>query len=39
VAERLGFRLESVLPAALRFARRADDVALYSVTARDWRRD
>jgi ribosomal-protein-serine acetyltransferase len=39
VAERLGFTLESVLPAALRFARRADDVALYSVTARDWRRD
>jgi ribosomal-protein-serine acetyltransferase len=39
VAERLGFTLEGVLPGALRFARRTDDVALYSVTASDWRRD
>ena len=33
------FTLEGVLPGALRFARRTDDVALYSVTASDWRRD
>jgi ribosomal-protein-serine acetyltransferase len=39
VAERLGFTFEGVLPGALRFARRTDDVALYSVTAADWRRD
>ncbi len=39
VAERLGFTFEGVLPGALRFARRTDDVALYHVTATDWRRD
>jgi len=39
VAERLGFRLDGTLPGALRFAARSDDVALYTVTAADWRRD
>jgi ribosomal-protein-serine acetyltransferase len=39
VAERLGFAFEGVLPGALRFARRTDDVALYSVSATHWRRD
>ncbi len=39
VAERLGFTLEGVLPGALRFAHRTDDVVLYSVTAADWGRD
>ena len=39
LAERLGFAFEGVLPGALRFAHRIDDVALYSVTASDWRRD
>ena len=39
LAERLGFVLEGTLPGALRFASRSDDVALYSVTASDWRRD
>ena len=36
VAERLGFVYEGVLPAGLRFANRADDVALYGVTADQW---
>ena len=36
VAERLGFSLEGTLPGGLRFAHRADDVALYSVTAERW---
>jgi len=36
VAERLGFAFEGTLPGGLRFARRADDVALYSVTAERW---
>jgi ribosomal-protein-serine acetyltransferase len=36
VAERLGFSLEGTLPGGLRFARRADDVAFYSVTAERW---
>ncbi|HEY3061680.1 MAG TPA: GNAT family protein [Chloroflexota bacterium] len=37
LAERLGFRLEGTLPAGLRFAHRSDDVALYSVSADEWR--
>jgi ribosomal-protein-serine acetyltransferase len=36
VAERLGFSFEGTLPGGLRFAHRADDVALYSVTAERW---
>lgn len=36
VAERLGFSYEGILPAGLRFANRADDVALYGVTAQQW---
>jgi len=36
VAERLGFVYEGVLPAGLRFSNRADDVALYDVTAAQW---
>jgi ribosomal-protein-serine acetyltransferase len=36
VAERLGFGLEGTLPAGLRFAQRADDVAFYSVSAERW---
>jgi ribosomal-protein-serine acetyltransferase len=36
LAERLGFRFDGTMPAGLRFARRADDVALYSVTASRW---
>jgi RimJ/RimL family protein N-acetyltransferase len=36
VAERLGFVYEGVLPAGLRFINRADDVALYGVTAAQW---
>jgi ribosomal-protein-serine acetyltransferase len=39
VAERLGFAFDGVMPGALRFAKRNDDVALYSVSAADWRRD
>jgi ribosomal-protein-serine acetyltransferase len=39
LAERLGFTCEGVLPGALRFAHRTDDVVLYTVTASDWRRD
>jgi ribosomal-protein-serine acetyltransferase len=37
VAERLGFGFEGILPAGLRFADRSDDVALYTVTAEQWR--
>jgi len=36
VAERLGFSFEGVLPRGLQFLNRADDVALYAVTARQW---
>jgi ribosomal-protein-serine acetyltransferase len=36
VAARLGFAYEGVLPAGLRFSNRADDVALYGVTADQW---
>jgi ribosomal-protein-serine acetyltransferase len=36
VAERLGFTFEGVLPRGLQFIKRADDVALYGVTARQW---
>jgi ribosomal-protein-serine acetyltransferase len=36
VAERLGFSFEGILPRGLQFANRADDVALYGVTARQW---
>jgi ribosomal-protein-serine acetyltransferase len=36
VAERLGFTFEGVLPRGLQFMQRADDVALYAVTARQW---
>ncbi len=38
LAERLGFKYQGVLPAALRFAQRNDDVALYGIDAGDWRR-
>jgi ribosomal-protein-serine acetyltransferase len=37
LAERIGFTFEATLPAALRFAHRSDDMALYSVTADQWR--
>jgi len=36
LAERLGFAFEGVLAGGLQFARRADDVALYGVTAKQW---
>jgi ribosomal-protein-serine acetyltransferase len=36
VAERLGFSYEGILPRGLQFMNRADDVALYGVTARMW---
>ncbi|MBV9323380.1 MAG: GNAT family N-acetyltransferase [Chloroflexi bacterium] len=36
VAERLGFTFEGILPRGLQFMNRADDVALYAVTARQW---
>jgi ribosomal-protein-serine acetyltransferase len=36
VAQRLGFTYQGVLPKGLRFARRADDVALFAVTAAEW---
>jgi ribosomal-protein-serine acetyltransferase len=36
LAERLGFNFEGVLPRGLQFIRRADDVALYAVTAEQW---
>ena len=37
LAERLGFGFEGVLRAALQFAHRADDVALYSTSASEWK--
>jgi ribosomal-protein-serine acetyltransferase len=36
LAERLGFSFEGILPGALHFANRADDVVLYGVTAAEW---
>jgi ribosomal-protein-serine acetyltransferase len=36
LAERLGFSFEGILPGALQFSNRADDVALYAVTAAEW---
>ena len=36
VAERLGFDFEGVMPSGLQFSNRADDVALYGVTAKAW---
>jgi ribosomal-protein-serine acetyltransferase len=36
VADRLGFTFEGILPRGLQFVNRADDVALYGVTARQW---
>jgi ribosomal-protein-serine acetyltransferase len=36
VAQRLGFTFEGVVPAGLRFRDRADDVAMYGVSAKDW---
>lgn len=36
LAERLGFSFEGVLPRGLQFKRRADDVALYAVSASRW---
>ena len=36
VAQRLGFDFEGVMPNGLQFAHRADDVALYGVTAKAW---
>ncbi|MBV9168708.1 MAG: GNAT family N-acetyltransferase [Chloroflexi bacterium] len=36
IAERLGFSFDGTMPRGLRFAHRADDVALYSVTADRW---
>jgi len=38
LAERLGFSYEGVLPRGLQLSSRADDVALYGVTARQWNR-
>jgi len=38
LAERLGFSYEGVLPRGLQFSNRADDVALYGVTVRQWNR-
>jgi ribosomal-protein-serine acetyltransferase len=38
LAERLGFSYEGILPGALQFSNRADDVVLYGVTAADWSR-
>lgn len=37
LAERLGFAFEGILPRGLQFMRRADDVALYGITAAQWR--
>jgi ribosomal-protein-serine acetyltransferase len=37
LAERLGFSFEGILPRGLQFIRRADDVALYGMTAERWR--
>jgi ribosomal-protein-serine acetyltransferase len=36
LAERLGFTFESILPRGLQFVHRADDVALYGMTADRW---
>jgi ribosomal-protein-serine acetyltransferase len=36
LAERLGFTFEGVLPRGLQFMRRADDVALYGMSAKQW---
>jgi len=36
LAEGLGFVYQGVMPRALQFMRRAEDVALYGVTARQW---
>jgi ribosomal-protein-serine acetyltransferase len=36
VAERLGFTYEGVLPRGLQFMNRADDVALYGLSAHQW---
>jgi ribosomal-protein-serine acetyltransferase len=36
LAERLGFSFEGILPGALQFSNRADDVVLYGVTAAEW---
>jgi ribosomal-protein-serine acetyltransferase len=36
VAERLGFTFEGILARGLHFRTRAEDVALYGVSARDW---
>jgi ribosomal-protein-serine acetyltransferase len=36
VAERLGFNYEGILPRGLQFMHRAEDVALYGVTAKQW---
>jgi ribosomal-protein-serine acetyltransferase len=36
LAERLGFAYEGILPGALRFSNRSDDLALYFVTADKW---
>jgi ribosomal-protein-serine acetyltransferase len=37
LAERLGFTFEGILPRGLQFIHRADDVALYGVSAEQWR--
>jgi ribosomal-protein-serine acetyltransferase len=36
LAERLGLTYEGIMPRGLQFMRRAEDVALYGVTARQW---
>jgi RimJ/RimL family protein N-acetyltransferase len=36
LAEGLGFTYEGVMPRGLQFMRRAEDVALYGVTAKQW---
>jgi ribosomal-protein-serine acetyltransferase len=38
LAERLGFGFEGILPRGLQFMHRADDVALYGITAPQWLR-
>ncbi len=38
VAGRLGFAYEGIMPGGLQFLHRADDVAMYGVTARQWQR-
>jgi len=38
LAERLGFSFEGIHARGLRFAHRTDDLALYAVTAEQWRR-